>query len=101
MLVFLVWLKPTLFKVLLDKENNDYPSLGRQGQFTAMIVSTWLIVSESLQGTISEWMFGGYMLAFAGAQFGSAYLKIKGQTPGTATTTESSKTTTKTIEGEK
>ena len=100
-LVFMVWLKPTLFKVLLDKENNDYPSLGRQGQFTAMIVSTWGFAALILTDNFPEWFFVGYMMIWALAQGGSAWLKLRGQMVGTATTTESSRTTTKTIEDAK
>lgn len=95
-LVFMVWIKPTLFKALLDKDNRDYPSLGRQGQFTAMIVSTWGFVAIILKGDLPEWFFVGYMSIWALAQGGSAWLKLRGQMPGT--TTESSSTMTRTKE---
>lgn len=99
-LVFVVWVRPQTFKVLLDKENNDYPSLGRQGQYTAMISSTWVLVAVTLakKGDVQEYLFIGYMMAWAGAQFGSLWLKMKGQSPGTTTTFEKSKETTRTNE---
>lgn len=75
-IVFIAWIHPATFKALLDKDSS-FPSLGRQGQFTAMIVSTWAMVTTVLNGVMSEWLFAGYMFAWAGAQFSSAYLKIK------------------------
>ena len=78
MIVFVVWLRPKTFDFLKDKDTM-YPSLGRQGQFTAMIVSTWIIVVAAIKGAVNEWLFTGYMFAWAGAQFGSVWLKLKGQ----------------------
>jgi hypothetical protein len=77
-LVLLVWVRPHTFKFLLDK-GSTYPSLGRQGQYTAMVVSTWALVTVTLKGGLAEWLFVGYMFAWAGAQFGSIWLKLKGQ----------------------
>lgn len=79
-LVLLVWVRPQTFVFLLDKDS-DFPSLGRQGQFTAMVVSTWVLVTVTLKGGLAEWLFVGYMFAWAGAQFGSLWLKVKGQAP--------------------
>jgi hypothetical protein len=95
-LVLIVWTRPQTFAVLLDKESN-FPSLGRQGQFTAMVISTWVLVTITLNGTLAEWLFVGYMFAWAGAQFGSIWLKLKAQAPpGTTTITESSSRATST-----
>jgi hypothetical protein len=95
-LVLIVWTRPQTFKVLLDKDS-DFPSLGRQGQYTAMVISTWVLVTITLNGTVAEWLFVGYMVAWAGAQFGSIWLKLKSQVPpGTTTTTETSSRATST-----
>lgn len=79
LLVFFVWIRPQVFPFLLDK-GTTFPSLGRQSQYTAMITSTWVLVTATLmkKGDVPEWMFIGYMLAWAGAQFGSLWLKTKG-----------------------
>jgi hypothetical protein len=62
-----------------------------------MIGSTWMLVTITLNGTVPEWLFVGYMFAWAGAQFGSIWLKLKGQAPtGTTTTTETSSRATST-----
>ncbi len=76
MVVVIVWVRPQTFPFLKDKDT-QYPSLGRQGQYTALIVSTWIIVAESLARPVSEWLFTGYMFAWAGAQFASIWLKLK------------------------
>jgi len=89
-LVMVVWVRPQTFKFLLDK-GSLFPSLGRQGQYTAMIVSTWVLVTVTLvkRGDVQEWLFIGYMLSWAGAQFGSLWLKMKGGQAGTTTTNTS------------
>ena len=92
-LVFVVWVKPDIFMVLRDKDSS-YPSLGRQGQFTALIVSTWVVVAITLKGGIQEWLFIGYMIAWAGAGFGSIWLKLKGQSVGAVTETKATATIT-------
>lgn len=79
MLVVLAWIKPQTFSFLRDKDSH-FPSLGRQGQYTALLASTWVLVTLTLQdGKLPEWYGMGYMLAWAGAQFSSVWLKIKGQ----------------------
>jgi hypothetical protein len=88
-LVMFVWVRPQMFRFLLDK-GSDFPSLGRQGQYTAMIVSTWVIATVTLENGLSEWLFIGYMFAWAGAQFGSTWLKLQGR--GTTVTSSSSST---------
>lgn len=82
-LVLVVWVRPQTFVFLLDKDSN-FPSLGRQGQFTAMVVSTWVLITVTIKGGLAEWLFVGYMFAWAGAQFGSLWLKVKGQGPQAA-----------------
>ena len=92
-LVMVGWIRPQSFKFLLDK-GSDYPSLGRQGQYTAMVVSTWVLVTVTLvkKGDVPEWLFVSYMLAWGGVAFGSLWLKIKGGQSGTTTTTSTSTT---------
>jgi len=95
-LVLVVWVRPQSFQFLLDK-GNAYPSLGRLGQFTAMVVSTWVMVTMTLRDGLAEWLFLGYMLAWAGAQFGSLWLKVKGQgQAGSSSSTETIKTESRT-----
>lgn len=77
-LVVIVWLRPRTFRFLVDKESQE-PSLGRQGQYIALLVSTWALVYETIDGKLTEWFFTTYMLAWAGAQFGSLWLKIKAE----------------------
>lgn len=75
------WLKPARFRYLLDKDSPE-PSLGRVGQFTALITSTWAFVALVLSDKLNEWFFTAYMLSWAGAQFGSLWLKQRGQQGG-------------------
>jgi len=95
LLVLIVWVRPQTFQFLLDK-GSAFPSLGRQGQFTAMVISTWVLVTVTLKGGLAEWLFIGYMFAWASAQFGSLWLKIKGQ-GGSSTTTTDTSTTSHTV----
>ena len=45
----------------------DKLSLAKMGQFIAMIVSTWVIIYQTRATLLTEWLFTGYMLAWAGA----------------------------------
>jgi len=76
-LVFITWVRPATFKFLLDKDS-QFPSLGRQGQFTALMSSTWVFVLLAVNDNLTEWFFIGFMVTWAGAQATSAWLKIKG-----------------------
>lgn len=42
-------------------------SLFKIGQFVALVVSTWALVHETRRGFLTEWLFGLYMLSWAGA----------------------------------
>lgn len=95
--VLVVWVRPETFKWLMDQDTG-YPSSSRRAQETAMVTSTWALVTLTLKNNVAEWLFVGYMIAWAGAQFGSIWLKMKGQSSGTTVTTHdasSSKTETK------
>ena len=78
-LVMICWIRPQTFPFLRDKQS-QYPSLGRQGQYSALLISSWGFVTMILYKGMSEWYAGLYMLAWAGAQFGSVWLKLKGST---------------------
>lgn len=77
-LILLALIKPGMFPFLRDK-GTDFPSLGRQGQYVAMITSTWIIMWVTMKGALQEWLFIGYMFAWGGAHFASLWLKVKGQ----------------------
>jgi len=89
MVIIVAVLRPTAFRYLLDKDSAE-PSLGRIGQFIALMTSTWVFVTLVLMKDLNEWFFIGYMGVWAGAQATSLFLKIKGQAG--ATTTETSST---------
>ena len=77
-LIFVTWTRPETFRFLIDKESG-FASLGRQGQFTALMSSTWVFVLLAVNDNLTEWFFIGFMVTWAGAQATSAWLKIKGQ----------------------
>jgi hypothetical protein len=77
-LVLFALIRPSTFRFLLDKDSVE-PSLGRQGQYVALIVSTWGFMWLIIHDKMTEFFFTSYMLAWAGAQFGSIFLKIKGK----------------------
>jgi len=77
-LILLALIKPGLFRFLLDKDSVE-PSLGRQGQYVALVVSTWALMWLVIHDKLTEFFFTSYMLAWAGAQFGSIFLKMKGK----------------------
>ena len=78
LLVALVWIKPTLFRVLVDQPSGQ-PSLWRQGQFTSMMTCTWALVALVLGDKLTEWFLGLFLFTFAGAQLASIGMKIGGQ----------------------
>lgn len=91
--IVIATLKPQSLPFLLDKDT-DKPSLGRIGQFTALVVSTWAMVELVLDDKLTEWFFTGYMLTWAGAQAASLALKIRGQAGTTETSTAQTRTVT-------
>ena len=64
--------------LLTDKGSNRL-SLARFGQATALIVSTWALVNETVTGRLTEWLFTSYMLAWVGAQLGGLAFKASGK----------------------
>jgi hypothetical protein len=67
--------KPQTFRFLLDKDSTE-PSLGRLGQYAALVVSTWGFMWLIIHDKMTEFYFTSYMLSWAGAQFGSIFLKV-------------------------
>ena len=57
-------------------KNGEF-SLSKIGQFTALIVSTWIAVYETRHGRMTEFLFTGYMLAWAGTNMASKFLDKK------------------------
>jgi len=78
LLILFALIKPAMFRFLLDKDSVE-PSLGRQGQYVALVVSTWGFMWLVIHDKMTEFFFTSYMLAWAGAQFGSIFLKMKGK----------------------
>lgn len=62
-----------LYYLILD-EKTQQPSLHKLGQLVALAVSTWALIYESLQGHLSEWLFGSYMIAWAAAEATNRFL---------------------------
>jgi hypothetical protein len=60
--------------VLIDIETGRV-SLHKFGQFLALFTSTGLLWYEAVNGRLSEWLFGGYMVAWAGVALGNSWLK--------------------------
>lgn len=77
MLLMICLIRPQTFPFLRDKRSG-FPSLGRQGQYAALLITTWGFITLIISAEMSEWYAGLYMLAWAGAQFGSVWLKLKG-----------------------
>ncbi len=61
--------------VIADPEGKF--SLSKFGQFVSMITSTWVVIHQTRAGTLTEWLFTGYMIAWAGANAFSKYLENK------------------------
>jgi hypothetical protein len=52
-------------------------SLSKLGQMIAMLVSTWIIIYQTRHNLLTEWLFTGYMLAWAGANVAHKWLDQK------------------------
>lgn len=62
--------------LLVDTDHGKV-SLGKTGQFVALIVSTWALVHETRAGHLTEWLFGAYMIAWSGANIARMALEKK------------------------
>lgn len=52
-------------------------SLSKFGQLVALATSTWVVIYETRHTRLSEWLFGAYILTWAGANSLNKYLKSK------------------------
>lgn len=52
---------------LLMDSKTDRVSLMKCGQLFALLVSTWVLIRETNHDRLTEWLFAGYMLTWAGA----------------------------------
>lgn len=59
-------------KSLLIKDGEV--SLSKLGQLIAMLVSTWIIIYQTRNGLLTEWLFTGYMIAWSGANLVSKWI---------------------------
>lgn len=60
-------------KSTVTDENGRF-SLSKFGQLVALLVSTWVLIYETRKGHLTEWLFAGYMAAWAGANLLNKYL---------------------------
>lgn len=65
-----------LRKALIDPATEQL-SLSRLGQFVALYASTALLFYETSKGRIQEWLFIGYMAAWAGTYIAAKYANAK------------------------
>ena len=59
---------PVSLLQLVTDARSGRMSLGRVGQLVALIVSSWAFVWLTIAGTLTEWYYGTYMIAWAGAR---------------------------------
>jgi hypothetical protein len=52
-------------------------SLAKSGQALALIVSTWVLIYQTRNNRLTDWLFTGYMVAWSGANMASKYLDTK------------------------
>lgn len=52
-------------------------SLSKFGQLLSLLVSTWIIIYQTRHGLLTEFLFSGYMVAWAGANAFNKYLESK------------------------
>jgi hypothetical protein len=69
--------KDTPFDMQNVLVENGVFSLSKLGQLIALGISSWVMVYQTRHGQMSEWLFTGYMLAWAGANFASKWLDRK------------------------
>lgn len=58
-------------------EDGSKFSLSKFGQLVAMVTSTWVVIYQTRHNNLTEWLFTGYMVAWAGANAFSKYLNSK------------------------
>jgi hypothetical protein len=68
-----------LREVLIDGGSGRV-SLYKVGQMTALLISTWILIHETREGRMNEYLFTMYMFAWAGANSLNKYIEHKGRT---------------------
>ena len=63
-------------RVLVDKDTG-HVSLSKFGHFIALVASTVALWYEMMHSRLTEWLFTGYMIAWAGANLTSRWIDIK------------------------
>lgn len=66
---------------LITDEQTKQPSLHKFGQLVALAISSWGFVYETLQGRMTEWYFGAYMVAWAAAEVANKYIASRTELP--------------------
>jgi hypothetical protein len=86
-----------LRKIIVDAGGDV--SLAKIGQIVALLVSTWVLIHETRAGKMTEWLFTGYMLAWAGANLISKAIDKKAD-PAAVSVTRTTETVKATATGE-
>lgn len=58
---------------LLEPPTPGSVSLSRLAQLTALVTSTGILIYYTVRGNVSEWMYLGYMTAWAGTYIAAKY----------------------------
>lgn len=66
---------------LITDEQTKQPSLHKFGQLVALIISSWGFVYETLNGRMTEWYFGAYMVAWAAAEAANKFITSRSELP--------------------
>jgi len=69
-------------------------SAAKIGQLTGLIVSTWIVVTMTMKGTITYDIFGLYLLYVAGVDLYGKFLRTKGLPEGMTSVKKTETTTT-------
>ena len=62
--------------LLINSETGKI-GLFKVGQLISLAVSTWVIIHETVNSHLTDWLFTGYMVAWAGANLVSKALDAK------------------------
>ena len=59
--------------MFVDTETHQF-SIFKFGQVLALFASTWVLIRETNHDRLNEWLYGGYMLAWAGVNIANKYV---------------------------
>lgn len=62
---------------LVVDSKTDRVSLMKCGQLFALLVSTWVLIRETNNNRLTEWLFGSYMVAWSGVNLVRRYIDVK------------------------